>query len=1371
MHRQATLLSALALLLLSAAALPAAAQPSFSKAFQPDTIGPGSISELVFTVDNPAGVPVEDLAFTDVLPAGVIVASPASPDSTCGGTLTAPDGGGTVTLSGGSVGALSSCQVRVGVTSSTPGVHMNVSGDLTSDAGNSGSATADLTVDSDLPGFSKSFSPSAVQLGGRSTLTFVLDNSASSTARTSLSFSDTLPSGLVVAGPSNASTDCPVGDSGSLTAVPGTDLVAYASGINAFPQPPPTLAAGATCTVTVEVVAEAGGLLVNRSGDLTSSTGGPSVSSGFAVAALQVDVDELALRKSFIDDPVSPGAAATLRFTLTNFNRFDGATGITFTDDLDATLSGMAAVPPLPADPCGAGSTLSGTSALTLAGGNLGPGETCTFDVTLLVPAAAAPGAYPNTTSAVTGDVGGVATTGAAAADTLFVQPVPVLTKTFLDPDSLTPIDSLVAGDDVVMEFTVTNSSATFPATDVEFSDNLSQFLSGVIVTALPPVGACGAGSFVFVGTVSGEEILSLVGGNLAAGGSCTFQVDLTVPDSVGNNTYTNLTSEVTATVDGDGVTGPPASADLTVLAPPSLLKSFLSASPPGGTVDLQFTLALSENAPGPATGISFTDDLESTLAGLTAIGLPADGFCGPGSQVTGVSLLTVSGASLDPGESCTFTATLQVPADALPGDYPNTTSQLSATLDGTVLTGTATSSDLRVLGLQLLKSFPDSPAVAGGTATLQFTLDNTASPLAASDISFSDDLGDVISGMTATSLPMAGFCGGSSQIVQSGDVLNVVGASVPAGATCTFSVTVQVPAGTPSSVYTNLTSQVSATLDGSTETVPPAFADLAVIDPLAISKSFVDDPVAPGETVTLELTLSNSSPTDSATGLTFTDDLDAALSGLTATAVPMDGFCGMGSQATGGGVLTVTGAELAPSSSCTFQVTVLVPAGAAAGTTVVNTTSELTGNVGGVAATAPPASDVLRIDLVELTKGFASPVGAGGTVVLSFQVENRSVTAIDGLGFTDDLDATLAGLAAVALPSAPCGAGSTITGTSLLVFSGGSLDAGATCSFDVTVQVPAGAAPGLYPNTTSELTSQGQPLGTAATAELQVEPPPAFAKAFSPPSISVLGTSSLVFTIDNSASVLPADNLAFTDTLPAGLVVADPAGVSNGCGGTFTGVSGAGSVSLGGGSVAAGATCTVEVDVAPTASGSFVNVSGPLTSSLGDSGTATAALQVLGVELDFAKEFGGSPSPGGTVDLTFFVTNLSDQPVGDLAFSDDLDAVVPGLEAEGLPLADVCGAGSQLTGTSVIALTGGSLPGNGACSFTVTVRLPLDLPAGELVNTTGPITFQREGTALVGPAASAVLAVNVLDIPTLSWWGLLLLAGLIGVMGWLRLR
>ncbi len=411
--------------------------PAFSKAFSPSTIGPGTVSTLTFTIDNRGeSTPVGNLAFVDALPAGMTLADPAQVRTDCSNAaLDGADGGTTLTLSNASLAADSVCHISAEVTASAPGNYDNTSGELTSDQGSIGTASATLTVDGNRPGFSKSFSPAVIGAGQTSTLTFTIDNSQVGTQVFNLSFTDFLPAGLSISSPANVTTDCV----GTLQADAGNTTIGFFGGF---------LAANASCTISVDVTATTAGRRDNLTSPLSSSTG----SSGMATSSL--DVRQGVLSKVFTDDPVRPGGSGTLHFTISNFDRANAMDGITFSDDLDATLSGLVATG-LPAnDVCGSGSQLSGTGLLTLAGGHLEPGTSCDFDVIYQVPAGATAGQYPNTTSSLSFDRGGSPETADPATDTLVVQHYPVLTKTFTD-------DPAVAGGSVTLEFTLTNTDSS----------------------------------------------------------------------------------------------------------------------------------------------------------------------------------------------------------------------------------------------------------------------------------------------------------------------------------------------------------------------------------------------------------------------------------------------------------------------------------------------------------------------------------------------------------------------------------------------------------------------------------------------------------------------------------------------------------------------------------------------------------------------------------------------------------------------------------------------------------------------------------------------------------------------------------------------
>lgn len=1052
----------------------AMAQPAFQKVFNPDTIGPGSISTLTFTIDNGSGIPVTDIAFTDVLPAGMTIASPPAIFTGCVNMLvTAPAGAGTISTTGGRLSAFASCTVSVNVTSSVIGVLMNTSGDLTSSAGNSGTASDDLMVEADRPGFSKSFSPSTVNFGDRSTLTFTIDNTLNPSQVFSLQFVDEFPVGMRVGDPANASTTCM---GGTITALPGADNIAYGP---AFPGDA-SLPAGANCTLSVDVDTSAVGTLGNTTGELSSVSPVFPESSGMAGAELEVMLDsELLLQKSFDGDPLPPGSSLNLTFELTNLDRNFTATNISFTDDLDATLTGLIATGLPLNDVCGAGSQLTGTSVLTLTGGSLTPEGSCQFSVAIQIPAAAAPGAYPNVTSSVSGDLGGSSVVGNPASDTLFVSEAPLLSKTFLT-------NPVGAGQPFSMEFTITNVSATSAATDISFEDNLSAFLSGVSIQALPAAGFCGAGSVAFTFAFFGDTILQIIGGNLAAGDSCTFTIDLISSPGTPVGDYVNTTGAISATVNAVNTVGLNASDTLTLIAAPRFSKSFTDDPVlPGDTVTLEFTIEHDEAAPADATDISFSDDLDAVLAGLSAVGLPSNDVCGAGSQISGTTNLVLTGGTLAPGSSCTFSVTLQVPAGALPGIFNNVTSDLSALVSGVTSTGSPAEDNLMIAGLSFNKEFIDDPVLPGGTVTLRFTIDNTSPINDASGIFFTDSLSTTLPGLTAIMLPLTDICGAGSSI--SGTTfLIMVGGNLPPGDSCSFDVTLQVPAGAPDGSFSNTTSALVATVGGSTVTLPPA-ADTLVVNSniLSFSKTFTDDPVMPGSMVTLEFTLNNQSATETITDITFTDDLGAVLSGLTATGLPTANICGAGSQLSGVSLLTLTGASLVPGASCTFSVTLQVPVAAPFGD-FTNTTSEVTGTASGVAITGDPASDVLQIQLVNFSKAFVNPLTTGTTTTLSFTIENNGNTLLDSISFSDDLDAVTPGLTATGLPmNDVCGAGSQISGTSLLTLTGGSLAAGASCTIVVNVMAPAGGMPGVFTNTTSDLLVGGLALANPAIDDL----------------------------------------------------------------------------------------------------------------------------------------------------------------------------------------------------------------------------------------------------------------------------------------------
>lgn len=1102
-HHSPLLNILLGALLLFSSGIAYALPPTFSKVFSPSTIGPGSISTATFTINNSSeAIAVTGLIFTDTLPTGVTVASPAMLTSDCGTpTLSATEMTDTISMSDGAVGAFSSCTLSVNVTSSSAGAHTNPVITLNSSAGDSSSLATDLTVVNTLPGFSKSFSPAAVKVGARSTLTFTIDNTLNGSLASRLTFTDNLPVGMVVASPANVSNTCPLGD---VSAVPESSVVSLTPG---------AVLANTICTITVDVIATGIGALSNLSGELQTDTG----SAGMAGATLTASADELIFTKSFTDDPVTPGGTATLRFDIRNTNRSNAATAIAFSDDLNAMLAGTTVASVL-SDTCSG--TPGGTGTFSYSGGIVAAdGGACAIEISLSISGAAAEGTYPSTSSTISASSG----TFSAASDTLFLFAAPVISKSFIN-------DLAVAGGTVTLEYTITNPSATDAMTDISFIDEFPSILP--TASAGPTAISCGVAPLLdFTPLINPPADstrparLTLSGATLAAGASCTISITLDVLQTAPGGLYSSITDPITATMNGTTRTGNQASDNLLVVSAPSFGKHFTNATVvPGGSVTLDFTLGVSASAPGDVSNITFSDNVNTMLAGTTVNSVVVD-TCGGTSTGVGSGLFDYSGSTLSPGTSCTVSILLDIDAAATTGSYTNTSSTITALADdGTTAThavsGPEAIDDLLVTGVEFTKEFINDTVLPGGTTTLRYTFDNSAA-LPGQDVtllvSFADDLGKALSGLAATGLPLP-VCGGTVAGTTSLTFSNV---TVAAGASCSVDVTLNVPANASDGSYTSTTNSWFASIGGSPLiTLPPATDTLTVqSEYITLSKSFTDDPLTVGGTGTLQFVLGvDATSPGTVDNISFTDDLAATLSGLIFTSVSTSTDC-TGFTLAPGSMITVSGVSLAPGASCNIFLDLELPGGASPGV-YLNSTSALSGDIGGSPVTGSAASDTLTIRAASLTKSFSSAGVSGGIVNLSFTLDNEDfASGISNLAFNDDLNAAISGLVSITPPQADvCGTGSLFSGSSLLTLTNGDLGAGASCTITVTLQIPVTTA-GAYFNTSGQLFSNGLAVNGSASATLTV--------------LNTVPVNTVVPVISGTASVgsqLSSNNGSWTD-------------------------------------------------------------------------------------------------------------------------------------------------------------------------------------------------------------------------------------------------
>jgi len=590
------------------------------------------------------------------------------------------------------------------------------------------------------------------------------------------------------------------------------------------------------------------------------------------------------------------------------------------------------------------------------------------------------------------------------------------------------------------------------------------------------------------------------------------------------------------------------------------------------------------------------------------------------GSQLSGTGLITFTNGSIVNGAACEFTITLQVPLTAPTGIYNSTTSALTAVVGGMNTTSNTATDTFTISSLAFSHQFIDDPSLPGETVTVEYTIENLDPVNDTTGMVFTHNLSAVLPGLAAGGLSLTDPCGLGSQFTGT-TFLIFNGGNLAAGSSCTFSASLDIPLTAINNNYNSATSTLTATLDGNSITTP-ASNDTLIIDNNLIffSKEFTDNPAIPGNTTTLEFTLVNGGD-DNMSGLNFTDDLDAVLGGLVATGLPLNDVCGLGSQISGTNLLNFTGGNIPVGSDCTFSVDVVVPNGTLAGA-YQNVASEVNGMMSGLPVMGDPARDELLVGFFSLTKFFDGPVFSGDTAVLSFTITNNDTNTISDLSFTDDLDAVLSGLTAVApLPINPCGAGSQISGISSLSFIGGQLAANSSCTFAVTVQIPAGLNDSTVTNITSDLIQTGVPLAAPAIATLEVMGVPVI--DVSPLTVNFgdieVGNTSALQTVTISNTGLGDLNIS---NLPNVSVDVSPA-ITQAASGTC---------SFAPFVLAPGSSCTLNYEFTPTTAGAINGISSITSNSTGS--TTDTDLTFSGTGIQAVLNLNPNPLDFGFIEL-----------------------------------------------------------------------------------------------------------------------------------------
>ena len=286
---------------------------------------------------------------------------------------------------------------------------------------------------------------------------------------------------------------------------------------------------------------------------------------------------------------------------------------------------------------------------------------------------------------------------------------------------------------------------------------------------------------------------------------------------------------------------------------------------------------------------------------------------------------------------------------------------------------------------------------------------------------------------------------------------------------------------------------------------------------------------------------------------------------------------------------------------------------------------------------------------------------------------------------------------------------------------SAGTLASNTGCTISLNVQ---GTTTGVKNNSVTVTSTEGG-TGNTSNASLTVvlATPPTITKSFGVASIALNTTTSLTFNINNPNASTTLTGIAFTDTLPAGLVVATPNGLTTTCTGVSSAGAGTGSVSLSAGTLASNTSCTISVNVLGTTTG-VKNNSVTVTSTEGGTGnTSNASLTVGPAALQSIAVTPANPSLAKGLTQQFTATGtFSDNSTQNITATVTWASATPGvatITAGGL-------ATGVSTGTSSISATLSGISGSTVLTVTAAVLQSIAVtPANPSIpkGTTQPFT------------------------------------------------
>jgi uncharacterized repeat protein (TIGR01451 family) len=385
-----------------------------------------------------------------------------------------------------------------------------------------------------------------------------------------------------------------------------------------------------------------------------------------------------------------------------------------------------------------------------------------------------------------------------------------------------------------------------------------------------------------------------------------------------------------------------------------------------------------------------------------------------------------------------------------------------------------------------------------------------------------------------------------------------------------------------------------------------------AVSNPPSITKQFGTPPsgsasVPPGGTTTMTITITSPAGNPS-TAVAFTDSLPA---GVVVAAVPnLTNTCGgtVTGATAASTTVTLSGATVAAGGSCTITLSVTDNN---LGSTMSQNCVTVTSANGSGNQSCALLTTLMTLVPLTVTKAFGAPtILLNGTTSMTISISNPNTTLVGGINFSDALPAGLVVATPNSAATSCTGTATATVGSQTVSLSGATLAASASCFIRLNVT---GVAAGPQLNSVTVNTTNPVLPPVTATASLTVIVPPVISKSFGAGTVDLYASVSLSFNITNPNPVA-LTGVAFTDTLPVGLLVANPANLIGSCGGgTISAGPGSNMISLTGATLPAGGSCSFSVDVTGVATGQQCNTTSNVTSTNGGTGNQALACITVG--------------------------------------------------------------------------------------------------------------------------------------------------------------